>query len=233
MNTLTGLRILLIGSAGGIAILAGSLYSSGDASAGIIQWRNRVPAAEANPNNIGSYTSTIEIENGGTTGYDAGLDIGLDTSIVPNETFFVTYIDHSPNKVEYEFTQNLQPGESYTALLSFENNSSGGFYFTPNTIEFLAADGNFTYDLAVDTNDNGSNDTYRSGNILDVLQGSGELTPWNQGIFSSNDHRNGWFYGELTITNNVPEPTSIAYAGIGLAALGAYARSGRRDKKQS
>ena len=230
MKKASGLKTLLLGSVGGLVSLAGSFYGIGDASAGIIQWRNRVPAAEANPNNIGSYTSTIEIGNGGTTGYDAGLDVDLDTSLVPNDRFFVTYVDHNPNKVEYEFTQNLQPGESYTALLSFENNSSLGFAFTPNTIEFLAADGTFGYDLAVDTNDNGSVDTFRSGNVSDLMQGNGEVTPWNQATFPGNDHRNGWFYGELTITNNVPEPTSIAYAGIGLAALGAYVRSGRKSK---
>jgi hypothetical protein len=48
-----------------------------DASAGVVQWRNRVPAGEANPNNTGSYTNTIEIGNGGTTGYDSGLDVDL------------------------------------------------------------------------------------------------------------------------------------------------------------
>lgn len=203
------------------------------ASAGIIQWRNRVPAGEDNPTNIGSYTSTIEIGNGGTTEYDAGLDVDLDTSIVSNDRFFVTFVDQNPNKVEYEFTQVLQPGESYTALLSFENNSLLGSAFTPNTIEFLAADGNFSYDLAVDTNDNGSVDTFRAGNVSDVMQGNGEIAPWNQLLFPSNDHRNGWFYGELTITNNVPEPTSIAYAGIGLGLLGAYARSGRKSRNDS
>ena len=115
-----------------------------NASAGIVQWRNRVPAGEANPTNIGSYVNTIEIGNGGTTGYDSGLDFDLDTSIVPNDRFFVTYVDQNPKKVEYEFTQDVQPGESYTALLSFENNSTSGFAFTPNTIEFLVADGNFS-----------------------------------------------------------------------------------------
>lgn len=202
-------------------------------SAAIVQWRNRVPASEVNPSNIGSYTSTIEIGNGGTAGYDAGLDVELDTSIVPNEKFFVTYIDHGANKVEYEFTQELQPGESYTVLLSFENNSTGGSAFAPNTIEFLAADGNITYDLAIDTNDNGSADTFRSGNVADVLQGNGELSPWNQLIFSGNDHRNGWYYGELTITNNAPEPTSACCAGIGIGVLAACTRSERKSVNKS
>ncbi len=213
----------------GLLVVLGTINT---APAGIIQWRNRVPAADANPNNIGSYTNTIEIGNGGTTGYDSELDVDLDTSIVPNDRFFVTYVNQSPNKVEYEFTQDLQPGESYTALLSFENNSSLGSAFTPNTIEFLTADGNFTYDLSLDKDDTGSFDTFRSGNVSDLMQGNGEIAPWNQFLFPGNDHRNGWFYGELTITNNVPEPTSIAYAGIGLAALGAFARSGRKDKNK-
>ena len=189
------------------------------ALAGIIQWRVRVPTGEANPTNIGSYTSTIEIGNGGTTGYDDGLDVVLDTSIVPNERFFVTYVDQGPHKVEYEFAQELQPGESYTALLSFENNSLRGSAFTPNTVEFLAADGQFTYDLAVDTNDNGSYDTFRSGSLANVLQAGGQLEPWNQALFQGNDHRNGWFYGELTITNAVPEPRGFACLGIGCTTL--------------
>jgi hypothetical protein len=61
--------------------------ATGPAHAGLIQWRNRVPAADANPDNIGSYTNTIEIGNGGTTGYDNGLDVDLDTSLVPNDFF--------------------------------------------------------------------------------------------------------------------------------------------------
>jgi len=233
MKKVSGLKKIIGTAAIGAGALLGSFYDSGNADAGIIQWRNRVPAGEANPTNIGSYTSTIEIGNGGTTGYNAGLDVDLDTSIVPNERFFVTYVDQNPKKVEYEFAQELLPGESYTALLSFENNSLLGSVFTPNTIEFLAADGNFSYDLSLDTNTDGDFDTYRSGNVSDVMQGNGEVTPWNQLIFPGDDHRNGWSYGELTITNNIPEPTSIVYTGIGLAALGVYSLSGRRGKKQS
>ena len=196
-------------------------------SAGIIQWRNRVPDGVSNPSNIGSYTSTIEIGNGGTTGYDAGLDVDLDTSIVPNGKFFVSYIDHSPHKVEYEFTQDILPGESYTALLSFENNTLAGSSFTANTVEFLVADGNFAYELAVDTNDNGSDDTFRSGSISDVILGGGEVTPWNQLLFPGNDHRNGWFYGVLTITN-IPEPKSGVHVGVGLATIAARLSSRRK-----
>lgn len=206
-----------------------ALTSINSASAGIIQWRNTVPAGEANPTNIGSYTTTIEIGNGGTTGYDVGLDVDLDTSLVPNDRFLVTFVEHGSNKVEYEFTQDLLPGESYTGLLSFENNGTSGFAFISNTIEFLAADGHFSYDLSVDTNSNGSYDTFISGNVSDLMQGNGEITPWNQLFAPGDDHRNGWFYGELTITNNVPEPTSIAYAGIGLGAFGAYVLSRRKD----
>jgi len=117
-----------------ISALTGSLYSSSNVDAGIIQWRNRVPAAQSNPidnpDNIGSYVNTIEIGNGGTTSYDLGLDVDLDTSLMPNDNFFVNYVDQNPEKVQYEFTQNLLPGESYTTKLSFQN-KLGNFFFLP------------------------------------------------------------------------------------------------------
>jgi hypothetical protein len=152
--------------------------ATGPAHAGVIQWRNRVPAGEDNPNNTGSYTATIEVGNGGTTGYDSALDVDLDTSLVLNDHFYVTYIDHNPEKVEYDFTQYLDPGESYTAHLSIEDNSAIGFHFTPNTIEFLAADGDFTYDLKVNSDDVGGYDVFSSGSIS-----IGELSSWSQLIF--------------------------------------------------
>jgi hypothetical protein len=133
----------------GLFLLLALATATGPAHAGVIQWRNRVPAADANPNDYGSYTATIETGNGGTTGYDNGLDVDLDTSLVLNNNFFITYVDHNTEKVEYEFTQDLDPGESYTAHLSFENNA--GFHFTPNTIELLAADGDYIYNASVDT----------------------------------------------------------------------------------
>lgn len=177
------------------------------ASAGGIQWRNRVPAGEENPENVGSYTSTIEIGNGGTTGYDEGLDVELDTSEAPSSKFFVTYVGHSATKVEGEFTQELQPGESYTAELSFENNGGGRFTSTQNTVEFLQADGNFYYDLQVETDGFSGFDHFDSG-----VAAIGELSAWQQEIVPGQDRRdpswlgkpNGWYYGELTITALYP-----------------------------
>jgi hypothetical protein len=200
MKTTTGLTNLLRSRVISVyALLVVFLYSP-QANAGIVQWRNRVPASESNPDNIGSYTNTIETGNGGTTGYDNGLDVDLDTAIVPNDRFFVTYVNHNPKKVEYEFTQNLNPGESYTTHLSFEDNSGLGFHFLSNSIDVLQAQGNFTYDLKVDSDNGGNFDVFRNGSLA-----VGEITPWNQFIFPGQDHRNGWYYGELTITNRGPD----------------------------
>jgi len=195
MKKVSGLRKILTTGTMGLVALVGGFYNSGEADAGIIQWVNRVPASDDNLDNIGSYMNTIKIGDGGTTSYDFGIDDDLETSSVAESKFFVTYINHNPEKVQYEKTQNLNPGESYTAHLSFENN--GGFYITLNTIEFLVADGDFTFDLKVDPGSGmGNYDYFDSGNVV-----IGELESWSKIIGQGDDHINDWFYGELTITN--------------------------------
>ena len=194
----SGMRVR--GNISGVLILASlSLWPATDSSAGIVQWRVRVAEGAENPNDIGSYANTIEIGNGGTTNYDPGLDVELDTSIVPNTYFFVSYIDQDPARVEYEFAADLDPGESYTARLSFEN-PTGGFFLASTTVEFLASHEDFNYELSVDSNDNGSADVFRSGTVQSLMASGGEMQPWNQLVFQGNDHRHGWYFGEITLT---------------------------------
>ena len=171
--------------------------------AGVLQWRVRVSEGAENPNNIGSYSNTIEIGNGGTTGYDEGIDFDLDTSVVPNTYFFVSYVDHDPGKIEYEFTQELLPDESYTVRLSFEN-PTGGFFLASTSVEFLASDDDFVYELTVDSNDNGSSDVFRSGSVHDLIDSGGEMQPWNQLLFPGSDHHNDWYFGVLTLMLAAP-----------------------------
>jgi len=164
---------------------------------------------------------------GATTGYDSGLDVDLDTSTMPNDDFFVSYVPHETQKVEYEFTPKTQIGDSYTSYLSFESNLEST-HFLPNTIEFLSMDlsdnpngvTDFAYDLKVDQFDDRIYTYFDSGNVSDVLaQATPELTPWEQVINPGQDHRekgwpgkpNGWFYGELTFTaTGTPPPTPTA-----------------------
>lgn len=191
--------------------LAAWLAVSCPAGAGVLQFRNRVPAGADNPNNIGSYTHTLEMRDdvGATTGYDAGLDVLLDTSAVPNGKFFVTYHDHNPQKTEYEFSPNLQVGDTYTTYLSFERNAGSTFTFTPNTIEFLTLDlsdnlhgvTDFAYELKVNSDNFGGYDVFRSGLVSEIIiQTTPELNSWNQLVIPGQDWRNGWKYGEITFT---------------------------------
>jgi hypothetical protein len=222
---------------GGCA-LVGSTYSPNVADAGILQWRNRVATGAANPDNVGSYTNTIEMRDdvGATTGYDVGLDVDLDTSIVPNDDFFVSYVPHETwEKVESEFTPQAQIGDTYTSYLSFESNDEP-VHFLSNTIEFLSMDlsdnllsmdlsdnllsmglsdnlngvTDFSYDLKIATNGLGAPNFnyFDTGSVSDILaQATPELTSWEQLILPGQDHRNGWFYGELTFTATGTPPT--------------------------
>jgi hypothetical protein len=51
--------------------------------------------------------------------------------------------------------------------------------------------------LKVDTLTGQGNYDYQNTGVVSV----GEVTPWNRYFVSGNDWRNGFYYGELTITN--------------------------------
>lgn len=203
-----------------------SLFTVGSLSADVLQWRTRVPSGVANPNSIGSYVNTFEMGNGGTTGYDSGLDIDLDTSITPNNQFFVNYTSLGGNKVEYDFTPYPQVGDTYKSYLSFENRV-GGSVSVANTIDFLSMDltnnpngvNDFAYSLQLDTNNSGSYDTIRTGTVSSILgQVKQELPSWNQTIASVQDHSTGFYYGELTLTAmgaQAPQHVSFDWAIVG------------------
>ena len=184
-------------------------------SGDMLQWRLLVPAGAANPELVGGYVNTIEFRDdvGATHGYDSGLDVDLDTTIMPNDKFFVQYMPFGLNKVEYDYNPHVQVGDEFTANLSFERNAGSTFTLIDNTIEFLSMDltdnpngvTDFVYDLVVDSNFDLVNDVFRSGNVSGAL--GQELTSWNQYLFPGQDHREiagyppiGFFFGTITFT---------------------------------
>ncbi len=207
MKKVSGLT-KIVGTAGiVVGSVLGSLDSPNKSNAGIIQLQlnSDIPA---------SYVATKEMRDdvGATNNYDSGLDVLLDTSIVPGADvkFPVIYAIPSGQKVEYDFVPKPSGGKIYDFQFSVENRDLSPL-LTNLSLKVLQFDtfdnpaiSDFEYFINVDIDANGSyNDAWdfsESGILSDLYssptQSSQTWTQFTPGTF---DHRNGDYNGTLTL----------------------------------
>jgi PEP-CTERM motif len=232
METIFMKKTLLYAGAGLISLAAAVLPAS-SSKADMIQFGNQ----SAPGSSIGGTSNVLDanynIGSGATPGYDSGIDGILDTSINPNDQFFVTYfplVDGSGDDVAVDFNKSVYPniGDSYTARLGFEDRIGGGAY-AENFVKFdtLTLDNpngvtDYQYTLSVDTDLDLVRDHFESGLVSEVMATPEQSTErWNQIIVPGYTFVNNEFYGSLTLEAvGVPEPSSMVLIGVGAGVLG-------------
>jgi hypothetical protein len=209
-----------------VAGLAGALIVSDKSNADLIRLTN--VSANYAQNDVGSDTSVVENINHPliTSGYDPGIDTleSTTTGLNPLDKFFILGQDIDGNFVNTNYTPFPKIGTQYEFILSAVDRDFTGFN-ADNYVEFTTVDINnpngvtgYTYDLAVDTDLNGSFDYLESGNVVE-----GNTTgTWNQTMLPG-----GTNYGTLTLTAT-PEPSAITLGALGVAGIPLVLGSRRR-----
>jgi len=243
------LGILLLGKSlriiGAGALALGTLMPVGKVEADFIEVGNI--SANSSQNQIGSGSAVINQYDhpSMTHGYDEGIDgLLIDTiGLNPLNQFFTMTQNLDGNAVTYNWTPLSQPNDTFTFGLSGLSKTGESFTAENYVIMFdtLNIDNpngvvDYSWNLVVDTNMDGSYDHFDGGssvkNLIDY--NGGKTDSWSQYV-KGNISPFNQSYGTLTLTAKpIPEPSSfMMLAGLGVMGAGATGVLGRRRKSRS
>ncbi|MBU0471878.1 MAG: hypothetical protein KKF65_04585 [Nanoarchaeota archaeon] len=212
---------VLAGTVAGSVVMPFAMPSSyiNKAKADIIQVANI-----ADRSDITSYTGVLDanVYNTGTSlGYDLGLDHDMDTSTNPENYASLIYAElPEPEEqggetmpplhaVDYNYSIETIPTDTYTMKLSFENEIGNNLYNIPNSVTLTNFNINhsngvadYEYILSVNTDSQDDEYDFTTSGLLSEVFASEEkkLGEWTQDFRQGLDWRLGRTYGELTLT---------------------------------